>query len=170
MDKLIKQAKIYMIYDNTNGNVYYGSTIKTLKQRLYYYKYPSSRCISKEIIKNNNYIIKEIETIYYIHYHKVLWRERWYIEEFECINKNSPIITNEERKENKKKYDEENKEQKKQYQKDYDKEHKEQIAEYQKEWYEANKEKIKCDCGAVITKCNLIRHKKTKKHKNNINP
>ena len=174
MNNLIKQAKIYMLYDNTNGNVYYGSTTLTLNKRLSRHKKQNNSCISKEIIDNNDYIIKEIETIYYIHFDKVLWRERWYIQKYPCINERLPIQTYEERKEQKKKYNKEHKEQIKEYKKDYDKEHKEKKKKYQKEYRELNKdkilEKIKCECGAVITKCNLIRHKKSNNHKKYINP
>jgi len=212
MDKLIKQAKIYMIYDNTNGNVYYGSTKKTLKQRLSTHKKQNSGCISIEILKNNNYIIKEIETIYYIHYHKVLWREKYYIQKYPCINKNSPIRTYEERKEydkeyyelnrqiinekakenhkeyyelNKdkikekvKEYREANKDKIKEKAKEYREENKEHLKEQKKEYREANrqiinekaKEKITCECGCIVRKGDIARHKKSNRHKNNINP
>jgi hypothetical protein len=51
---------------------------------------------------------------------------------------------------------------------------KEKISEKQKEYKEKNKEKIsnqnkenvKCECGSVVTKVNLSRHKKTQKHQN----
>ena len=42
-----------------------------------------------------------------------------------------------------------------------DKEYREKNKEHFKE---KNKEKITCECGDYITKCNMLRHKKSKKH------
>ena len=65
--------------------------------------------------------------------------------------------------------------------KDYNLAHKEGIAKYQKEYrlankniisekrkqfYNLNKEKITCECGALIAKHSLSKHRKTKKHIN----
>jgi hypothetical protein len=44
------------------------------------------------------------------------------------------------------------------------KDHKEEISEYNKKWYEDNKEKITCECGCIIRKSGLNKHKKTQKH------
>jgi len=56
--------------------------------------------------------------------------------------------------------------------KEYYEEHKEEIIQYKKEWYNNNKDKIQekksikitCDCGCLITKQHLERHRKTLKH------
>lgn len=70
--------------------------------------------------------------------------------------------------EHQKKYNAENKEHKKDYDKKYREENKEQIKqnyENSKEKIaEQRKEKITCECGSKITKVNLNRHCKTKKH------
>ena len=58
--------------------------------------------------------------------------------------------------------------------KKYELKNKEQIAERKKKNYELNKEqileqikqKIKCECGCVIRKDSLVKHKRTKKHQN----
>jgi len=177
---------VYKICDNTNNNVYYGSTTQTLKQRLCEHK--NLTCCSKSIIENNNYIIILVETIEFQDKKQLLERERYYIQNYPCINERLPITTYEEKKEYQKEWRENNKE----YHKEYDKErydlnkeqineriaehyqlNKEKIKEYKKKYYEENKDKIKekitCDCGAVIIKCNLIKHKKTQKHLNYVN-
>ena len=51
---------------------------------------------------------------------------------------------------------------------EYTKEHKEYHKKYSIEYYKNNKEviqqKIKCECGCMINSCNIIRHKKSKRH------
>lgn len=77
-------------------------------------------------------------------------------------------------KEKKKEYYENNKETKNKYQKEYNKEYCENNKEKIKEYYQNNKEKIKennkekitCECGSIICKGVLSKHKKSKKHFN----
>ena len=102
--------------------------------------------------------------------------ERKYIEKYNAnLNKYSPLRSKEERKEYLKDYNIKNKEYKKEYNKEYREKNKDKIKEYNiknrdyyKEYREKNrdkiKEKIKCQCGSIITKHNLKRHLKTKKH------
>ena len=117
--------------------------------------------------------------------------EAKYIRENKCVNANIPGRSRKERaKENKetikekiKEYREKNKETIKEKNKEYYGENKEtikvreklyreknkeKIRERKKRYYEKIKEKIseiiKCECGCDITKCLLIRHKKTIKH------
>ena len=56
----------------------------------------------------------------------------------------------------------------KEYKKNYQKKNKECIKEYHKNNYQKNKnemlKKITCECGCVVAKCSLTRHKKTKTH------
>tara|TARA_R110002126_G_C10274431_1_gene484435 strand:+ start:88 stop:672 length:585 start_codon:yes stop_codon:yes gene_type:complete len=75
------------------------------------------------------------------------------------------------------------------YDKEYNERNKEKIQQQKKENYEKNKEcilqkqqkyrsntevkkhrneKIKCDCGGVISRCGISKHKKTEVHKNNM--
>jgi len=51
------------------------------------------------------------------------------------------------------------------YDKKYYVDHREQIKQYHDDHREELHKPIKCDCGCVITKGHLSRHKKTKKHK-----
>lgn len=93
----MKEAKIYKIVDNSNNDNYVGSSKqKSLKAR------PLKK--THEFYKNRNYddcevIILEIFT--YETKEDILWKEREWIEKTNCINKNLPILTEEERKQQK---------------------------------------------------------------------
>tara|TARA_R100000655_G_scaffold67448_1_gene105786 strand:- start:36 stop:575 length:540 start_codon:yes stop_codon:yes gene_type:complete len=94
-------------------------------------------------------------------------RERWHIENNECVNKQVPGRTQKE-------WEEANKEYIAQQRKEYYQDHKEHIAEQTKEYREEHKEerrekskeKITCECGAMVRRANILRHRKTDKHKN----
>tara|TARA_R110000796_G_scaffold95147_7_gene200268 strand:+ start:1929 stop:2369 length:441 start_codon:yes stop_codon:yes gene_type:complete len=75
--------KIYRIIDNTNGDIYIGQTIQKLYKRLNNHKQDFKRdafCISKQIIKNGDYKIELIEET------DDKSRERYWIENTDCIN------------------------------------------------------------------------------------
>ena len=118
------QGKIYKIIDNTNGNIYIGSTTKTLEERLRKHK-SDSNCVSRNIIKNNDFKIELIENYPCENKKQLLERERYYIENNECINKKIPGRTSYEYrkiyyKDNKQKFLDLNKtDHRKNYQKDY---------------------------------------------------
>tara|TARA_R110000796_G_scaffold114724_1_gene226434 strand:- start:670 stop:1065 length:396 start_codon:yes stop_codon:yes gene_type:complete len=104
--------KIYRIVDNTNGNVYIGQTIQTLKVRLLRhkndYKTGGHTCSSRDIIKNGDYRIELIEET------DDKSRERYWIENTDCVNERIPGRT-------KKEYYQDNKEKKKEYDKNKNK-------------------------------------------------
>jgi len=80
-------------------------------------------------------------------------RERYWIENRECINLRRPIITREEFLQHRRNYNTTHKEERLQYYQT----HKEEIRE-------KAREKITCECGRIIQKAEIARHKKTKKH------
>ena len=150
---------IYKIYDNTNGNVYYGSTIQNVSQRVSehrrnYKRYlygSGNNCKSYDIIANEDYDYTIEEVVEYEKMYEFYNRERWYIENNDCINKYIPNRTHKEYYEQNreqlcdkiKDYREKNKEQIKEYQKEYRENKKVQIKEYQKEYRENKKEQKK---------------------------
>ena len=75
--------KIYKIVDNTNGNIYIGITTLTLQKRLSDHK-RRGRCSSRDIIKNGDYRIQLIEET------DDKTRERYWIENTECVNERIP--------------------------------------------------------------------------------
>jgi len=201
-----QKGKIYKIVNNENNNVYYGSTIQILSNRMSKHRNKHNLCMSKKIGVD----IKECKIILVENYpckskYELEKRERYYIENFECVNKNIPTRTikewendnkdkrkgyREKGKDRMKEYREKNKEEIKQFQKEYRGKNKDKMKEYRekgkdkmkeynkeyreknkeerkqkaKEYRQNNKEKIKCECGCIVLKSNLTRHKKTKKH------
>ena len=165
-----QNSKIYKIVDNTNGDIYVGSTCKRLCQRLAQHR-ASYKCylngISKyitsfKILKNNDYdiiLLEECKDIQNIE--QLRRRERFYIESLSCVNK---VIVGRSLKE----YREDNKEAIKQYRDD----HKEYHRKYCNDYYEINKDhilhakkvKYNCNCGGQYTYVNKAQHCKTKKH------
>tara|TARA_Y100000592_G_scaffold23608_1_gene36681 strand:- start:850 stop:1320 length:471 start_codon:yes stop_codon:yes gene_type:complete len=121
--------KIYKIVDNTNDNIYIGITTQTLKKRLGQHK-SSTCCVSRDIIKNNDYRIELIEET------DDKTRERYWILNTNCINITTPGRTKEEwYKENKEKITEKNKK--------YREKNKEKKTQYDKKYRENNKDKQK---------------------------
>ena len=180
-------GKIYKLIDNTNGNIYIGSTCLSLKERLgnhkkhynEYIKTDVKRTTSYNIIKNNDYKIELLENFPCKSKQELLNKEREYIQNNKCLNMYRPILTNQEKLDYKKEWKKKNYidnrdkliiQQKKIYKKNRD-----EILERCKIYYEANKDKInkrkreniQCDiCNNTISKNYLSQHKKTLKCKN----
>ena len=92
-------GKIYKIVDNTTGNIYIGSTCeKYLSKRLVghrtsykcYLEGKTNYMTSFEILKNNNYEIILIESHPCGSSDELHARERFYIENNNCVNKSMP--------------------------------------------------------------------------------
>jgi len=104
------RGKIYKIIDNTNSNVYYGSTTETLEVRLRLHK--NLNCSSRDIIANGDYDIILIENYPCNSKKELETRERYFIENNQCVNKVIPGRTPKE-------YYQDNREKKLQYVKEY---------------------------------------------------
>jgi len=177
------KGKIYKIVNNVNDKVYYGSTTQPLSHRMGNHRKKNYNCTSKKL----DIDIKECKIILVENYscnskYELESRERYYIENFDCVNKQIPTRTiNEYLDENKdilkeksKKYREKNKDIIKQRKTIYYQNNKDKINENKKKWREENKDKIdeknkkiiKCQCGSEIQRMEISRHKKTKKHLN----
>ena len=80
------KGKIYKIECNLTNDVYYGSTTyKYLSSRLAKHKY-SRKCSAKQIIDRGNFTCKVIEEFPCKSRQELETRERWYIENNQCIN------------------------------------------------------------------------------------
>jgi len=140
-------AHIYIIWDIEDHNlVYYGSTCD-LKARMCRHKDTINNCCSsRQIIDRGNYEVAILETYENIDEYDLHERERWYIKNKPCINKNIPHRT----------------------MKEYRQDNKKKIAEQKKEWNQNNNEKMKekfvCECGGKFTYRHAAQHKKSKKH------
>ena len=173
-------SKIYKIIDNTNDNVYIGSCCSSLKTRLSKHKCSYEMFLfnniksfeiiknkdyikSFDIIKNNDYKIELLEDCDINTKHELFERERFFIENNECLNKNIPDISY-------KQYYNDNINKIDYYQKEYYKKKIEKKYKEAKKYYETNKDKFKerfeCECGSQYMRYNKSKHLKTIKHLN----
>jgi len=135
---------IYKITDLDTGRVYIGSTKYGINQRLAKHKYEikiGKGCSCRDF-NWQNVEVEELEVVEVDH----LEREKYHIQNNDCVNEQSPIRTEEELKEYSKEWYENNKEHRKEYKKKY------------------RKVKITCECGSIVTQGNLATHRRTNKH------
>ena len=166
-------GKMYKIIDNTNENVYVGSTCEpTLARRLSrhvanykcYLKGTYKYTTSFEIIKNNDYDIILIENYPCNTKDELYARERYWTNQIKCVNKikNQGIQNELGLAEYKKKYG-----------KQYREENQDKMNEYKKKYLEENKDKLSektiCECGGKFIHSHKSEHLKTKKHINYLN-
>jgi hypothetical protein len=143
-----KEYKIYKIICNETGEIYIGSTSRTLEERLHEHEKSYNKCSSKQIIERDNYYIEKIDLTF--DKEESLKLERYYIETFKSVNIVVPGRTSEER-----------------YIDD-----KEEIRKKQKDYYEENKyeilERLKktytCECGLILTKNSKSDHERSETH------
>ena len=172
-------GKIYKIIDNTNGNIYIGSTCEpTLARRLsqhcgnyrfYLNKENKKNSTSFKIIENNDYSICLIEKYPCNSKDELHAKERFYIENIKCVNKYIPNRTSKE-------YVQDNREKIKEYYKRKYQISNCEIKKVKRNYYITNKDiiqekksmKILCSCGKSYTKSNKQSHEITKFHQNYI--
>jgi hypothetical protein len=185
-----KKGKIYTIRCKTDDSlIYVGSTVESLSTRLTKHKFNSK--LKPQIILYshvqdwNDWYIELYEDFPCERKEQLLQREGQVIREIGTLNKIIQGRTKQEyqqdnkdkMKECQKTYREANKNKAKEYRED----NKEYYQKYNKQWIEDNKEKIKtynqkhnetysikitCDCGCIIRKGDILRHKKSNKHIN----
>jgi len=141
--RYLNHGKIYKIICNVTGDVYYGSTIKSLKYRLSEHKSDYKRYLngkykyvtSFKIIENGDYNIYLVENYRCMNKKQLESIERVYIENYKCINKYVVGRT---------------------------------LKESCKVYYQNNKNKLKkkfdCECGGRYTYEHISHHMKTIKH------
>ena len=134
---------IYKLTCNETGEVYYGSTRQSLNKRMIGHKKDCKRwkegksgfTTSYNIIDRGNYSYSLIETVECEDKKQLEQRERYYIENNECINK---VVVGRTRKE---RY-EANKEAILEHQKEYREANKEYLNEKSRKYYQANREHL----------------------------
>ena len=122
------KSKIYKIVCNITGLIYIGSTSQTLTRRIqdhkknykYYLNEKYHYVSSFKVLENNNYDIILLEDYSCERKEQLHARERYWIENTECVNKVIPTRT----------------------QKEYWEDNKQKIAQQRKKHYEDNKETI----------------------------
>ena len=160
MVKDYQKGKIYKVYCLTGGNedVYYGSTVQTLAQRMtkhrewYFYKtkyYTIMDIFDKFDVKNC--IIELVENYPCNNTEELRAREGYYHRNFPCVNKNIAGRSKLEHYadnrdyllQQKKEYYADNKDKFSEYHKERYEEKKEYMKEKSKEWYKNNPDKAK---------------------------
>ena len=144
-----QNGKIYKIVCNITGKVYIGSTCKKLlSQRLAghvqsFKKWKNGKkcsITSFEIIEGGDYYIELLELVSCNSKDELLIKERFYIQSIDCVNKIKNLnMTEEDKKEWRKKYSKEYNEKNKDNIKEYYQNNKDKIKEYR----EQNKDKLK---------------------------
>ena len=141
-----QNGKIYKIHSFQTDLVYYGSTTDTLSRRFAGHKTDMKRArttTSEQILEYDDAMITLVELFPCDSKSELLVRERFYIENNQCVNKQIPGRTKDEYwsgyKDKYKQWYQDNKEHKKQYQQ----QNKEKIKIQVRQYREINKEKIK---------------------------
>ncbi len=191
-----KTGRVYKIIHNQSDIVYIGSTFNRLNDRFYCHKKNKNTAIGKYFTKYGieNFkiiLIKEYKVIdkYHLQMYEQLWMNK--IKNIN-INKSFQPLYKQYKKETDREYNERNKEKIKEKKKEYYEKNneviknranihyennKEETKQKVKEYKEKNKERIKeknkekiiCEvCNLEIRKDSLLRHKKSKKHLQNI--
>ena len=149
-----KNGKIYKLVCEITGEVYIGSTKRSLEDRLSEHLKKYNPCCSKQIIDRNKYYIEQLESYPCNSKQELERKEGEYQRAFKCINKNIAGRTDAE----------------------YYQDNKELIKEDRsircRQYYLENTEKIKarinreviCECGIKSIAKHLPRHKRSKKH------
>lgn len=174
MDKY-RHGKIYGIYSSHTDKVYYGSTFKSLNQRLAFHKYQynqyqnnnSTYMTSFEIVKYDDHYIELLEDFpcnskqeLQKHEGKIILQNK------DAVNKNIAGRTRKEYKIDKKNEIRNNK-------KEYYKKYKQIFVKKRKQYQQENSDRILehanqkhiCACGGRYTLCHKSQHIKTSKHK-----
>jgi len=153
MDNKYQNAKIYKIVSENSNQIYIGSTINTLKERLRKHKSDlktNRYCSSSIILRQGNYKIELIKDFPCNSKRELCREEGRYQREMECVNK---FIAGRGVKERKRAYYQEKKE-----------EIDTKIKKYRKDNEIKLKQNFVCECGGKFTHQNKSIHLKTKKH------
>ena len=186
MSQNFSKAKIYKITNDYNDDVYVGSTCNTLVKRFCQHKgdapkedrthLPLNNLINE--IGFNRFRIELIEDYPCKDKYELNQRQGFYIRQFGSLNHNVKGRNKEEYSKTEqarylqKESRERNKESRIEYDKEYYEQNKETIAEKRKKYIETNKnkiqeyikEKITCECGCLISRCSITKHKKSQTH------
>lgn len=177
-----QNGKVYRIWSPSTGLQYIGSTCYPLHKRLYEHRRRYKAYVangntgryytSYEVLKEADHKIELVELCPCNLKIELTATEGKHIRELDCVNK---YIAGRDKKEYRQDNKERIKEQSKQYRQDnadrikqYLEDNKDKIKEQKKRHYQNNKDRLKqkvvCECGVVIRKDCLARHKRSAKH------
>lgn len=146
-----ENSKIYKLVNTTTKQIYIGSTTRNLSLRYNEHKskYTTGKTqkeVSYKLFNETDKVIIElIENVNCKDKKELLEREQYHINNTECINKYIPSRSKEQ----------------------YYQDTKRSLINYHNNKDERNKnraEKVICECGSIVSKSVLYKHRKTKKH------
>ena len=171
------KGKIYMIYSTDSPVLlpYYGSTTYSLKKRgkehkAHFKQWKQGKktgCSSFMLLEQgfDKVAIILVEDYPCNSKQELEIREAHYIKNSPCINKNLPSgIVAESLQDYKKQYYQANQDKILEQKKQYRQANQDKILEQNKQYRDKQREKIVCECGAVIRRDSLARHRRSKKH------
>jgi hypothetical protein len=158
-----------------DGDVYYGSfskgdiNIRLSEHKSRYKRYINNTstdyCHTFKLFEKysiENCTIELVENTLYNNADDLKWKEREYIENNNCVNKNKPITTENEKKENSKEYNKQyydnNREYYQEHNKQYRTDHKQEISDREKTKYNCT------ICKIYINQYYKSRHEQSQKH------
>ena len=163
---------------------YYGSTTQSLNQRFQVHKgdfklwkQGKKRCYSSFMLLEQGFdkvAIILVEDYPCNSKQELELREAHYIKNIPCINMKIPSgIVAESLQDYKKQYYQSNRDKLLEQNKQYKQANRDKLREYDKQYQQANRDKILeyqrepivCECGAVVSRNSLARHRRTIKHK-----
>ena len=143
----MQSGYVYKIHCNITGDDYYGSTDQDVEERIWHHK-SHKECTSSQIIERDDWCCEIMEEVDYVIKVDLLIRERYYIENYPCINILIPYRTNDEWRE---------------YNKLRLRTHRKNPS-YTLPRNEYARIKHDCPCGGKYTNCSKAPHFKTKIH------
>lgn len=184
-----ENSKIYKICSDFGDDMYVGSTTNQLSKRMATHRSDyrqwkqgkKGKCSSYDIFDKygvDNCKIILVEECKCNNKNQLRKKEDEYIRNMDCINKNKAFITDEEKKQYKQQYYEDNKHNILEQVKQNYEQNKDNKLQQMKQYYEQNKEKLleqmkqpkHCDdCNCEIRKSDFKKHERSKKHINNLN-
>ena len=165
------ESKIYKILNTIDNEVYVGSTIEPLSKRMYKHRHDSERRPQYKLYEHmqrlgkSNFYIELIET------YPCKSKEELLAKEGEWI-RNIATLNDRVAGRNKKQWETDNHDRRMQQAKEYREAHKEERKQYDKQRYENDKEEMNkhiretiiCECGASVSRGNILRHRNSPKH------
>ena len=159
-----------------DDNIYVGSTVEPLCKRMWKHRHDSDRRPHYILYKHmqthgkDNFYIELIETYQCNSKEELLAKEGEWIRKIGTLNKQIAGRTKEG-------WYNDNQEHNKQKRKEYKENHKEELKQYFKQRYESNKDEFRkyatetltCECGAKVSRGNMLRHRNSPKHAKLIN-
>lgn len=163
-----QDGKIYRL--DCGGLTYIGSTIQSLEARFCNHGSIYNRSTSEILFEIGIPVITLIENYPCDSKRELEQREQFWIEQTECVNQQRAFISEEDKREWRKKYREQHRAKIDEYMELYREQKRTELLEYAKKYREQHKEKILeykntkiiCDiCGDTSTLKHITRHKKS---------